>query len=146
MEELLSVFGVIKSWLYKCASLILLISLLGMKLPELVVLIATWSIVVIFVDDILTMVLGFVNSVREEEWSALGVISFILSVLTLAASIVFYFFGVAMLEEVGILLGTDALFGKIQLAAVCVIVWHFLEEFLSLPISILAIFADDGEY
>ena len=146
MEKVFGVYEAIKSWLYKCSSMILVICFLKISLPKVLVLIATWSIIAIFATDIFAMVAGFVHSIKESEWSALGVSSSIIGILTLVGSIIIYFFGVSVLEEIGIFTELGENFGKLQWAAMCVVIWHFAEEILSLPESILAIFTDDGDF
>lgn len=145
MEILSGLFETVKSWLYKCSSVILVISFFAVEFPKTLGLIATWSIIGIFATDILIMIVGFIQSIVSGEWSALGVFSSLISLLTLAFSIGVYFLGVAFLKDAGIIVTTNGFYGELQWAGICVIVWHFIEEILSLPISIISLFAD-GEY
>ena len=146
MERLLSLYEVVKSWLSKCSCVILVLCFVRIELPKALVGIATWSIILFFVIDRITMLVGIIRTTSEEEWSATSVISTIISLLTLALSITIYFIGVEALEKASIITEMNGAFGEMQWVAICILIWHFAEEILSLPFSIIALFSEDGEY
>lgn len=144
-EGLSSFLDTLKGWFYTCSLIVLLLNLFTDVLPELLVNIAMWAMFVAFIWDIIVSIVGIVNMFVEGELSFTGVLSSLIEILMLALVFVLAISYESVFPVFNITKAMEGMFVG-QWIATCIVLYHFAVEIVSLPVDIIALFSDEGDF
>lgn len=145
METFMSFVDSIKAWIYKCSLIVFLLNLYTNLFSATFLTVVGYVVSAAFIIDIIDFVVSCITTTNDGEWNVVGVISFILNIALLIVLILMCLFPNFIFEILGTVKSSvDGI--QMWWIGTCIVLYNTIHEIISLPLDLIALGTDDGEY